>query len=234
LGARLPWSMDDLDRYAKDGYAGLKVHCHYVRGINSAENIAKFRRQGELNLPVLGFHIADPPEGKYLKPGRDECIADAVQAIESCPKTTFIMAHGFWLMNNDKDLDRLGGYFDRFPNLFVDLSAVDQWWDSPEPTPDKLRAFVLKYQDRLMWGTDGNPSYNTKNRYEKSFRVFESEEGHLKDGFFTSEAGGTIQGLHLPLETLNRIYWWNAARTIPRVRQALTDLGYVTETGGAK
>jgi hypothetical protein len=234
-GAKLWWTMDDLDRFAKAGCAGLKVHCHYTRGINSEENIAKFRHQGELDLPVLGFHIADPPEGSYLKPGREECIADAIQVIESCPNTTFIMAHGFWLMNNDKDLDQLGGFFDRFPNLFVDLSAVDQWWDRPDPSPAKLREFVLKYQDRLLFATDGSPGYNTKKNYENSYHVYESDDENIKDGFFPGEKDKTtIQGLNLPLETLNRIYWWNAARTIPRVRETLKNLGYVVEAEPAK
>lgn len=223
---KLWWSMEDLDSFAKAGCAGLKIHCHYERGINSEENMAKIRRQGALGLPVLGFHIADPPEGRYLKPDRQACIDDAMTVIEACPKTTFIMAHGFWLMNNDQDLDTLAGYFDRNPNLYVELSAVDQWWDRPNPTPEKLRAFVLRYQDRLMYGTDGSPSYSTKQHFENSYRVLETAD-ELKEGFFPGEKDRqTIKGLGLPLETLNRIYWWNAARTIPRVREVLRDLGY--------
>ena len=34
-----------------------------------------------------------------------------------------IMAHGFWLMNDDKGLDVLDGFFRKYPHLNVDLSA---------------------------------------------------------------------------------------------------------------
>jgi len=223
-GDELWWSMEDLGRFAKIGCAGLKIHCYWVRGIPSEENIAKIRHQGKLGLPVLGFHIADPPEGRFLKPGRDECIADAIKVIGACPGTTLIMAHGFWLMNNDKYLDRLAGHLDRYPNIYLDISACFQWWDRPDPTPEKLRAFVLKYQDRLMYGTDGGPRYNTKAHAEDSYRVLETSD-ECEHGFFEGNQQ-PIKGLALPLEALNRIYWWNAARTIPRVREVLRDMGY--------
>jgi hypothetical protein len=116
------------------------------------------------------------------------------------------------------------GYFDRYSNLFVDISACFQWWDRPDPTPEKLRAFVLKYQDRLLYGTDGGPHYDTKAHHEDSYRVLETAD-ECEHGFFPGNKR-TIKGLALPLETLNHIYWWNAARTIPRVRQVLKDLGY--------
>ncbi len=219
------WSAADLDAFAKAGCAGLKVHSRYFRGVGSEANIAKFRQQGKLGLPVLGFHIADPPEGQWLKPDRQARIDEALKVIEACPKTTFIMAHGFWLMNKDKDLDALSQYFDRYPNLYVDLSSVYQWWNSPDPTTEKLRAFILKYQDRLLYGTDGNPDYSTKERLENSYRVLQ-ERGQFERGFFAWKKKQKIPGLELPLEVLNRIYWWNAARTIPRVRKSLRDLGY--------
>ena len=46
-------------------------------------------------------------------------------------------------------------------------------------------------------------------------------------GFFGGQCEPTyIKGLGLSKEVLNRIYWWNAARLIPRVGESLRKLGY--------
>ena len=56
--------------------------------------------------------------------------------------------------------------------------------------------------------------------------MLETREEHCH-GFFPPRHEQTyITGLDLPKEALNHIYWWNAARLIPRVRESLQGLGY--------
>lgn len=225
-GRTLWWSMKDLERFKEAGCAGTKIHCHYTRGLGSKSNIAKIRRQGELGLPVIGLHIADPYRPGYWRPTYWDCIREAADVIAACPATTFIMAHGFWLMTHDEGLAALAEYFDRYPNLNADLSACFQWWDPPEPTHDKLRAFVVRYQDRLLYGTDGSPGYSRKRHYRNTYTILETRGEHLH-GFFTPRKAHTwIKGLGLSKDALNRIYWANAARLVPRVRESLAGLGY--------
>ena len=220
------WSKKDLDTFRDAGCAGTKIHCKYQRGLNSKAILAGIRRQGELDLPVLGLHIGDPPVPGFWQPTYWDCIADAEKVIRACPNTTFIMAHGFWLMNDDKGLDVLAKYFERYANLNVDLSAVFQWWDPPEPTYDKLRRFVVRYKDRLLYGTDGNPKFSRPANYRQSYRILETR-GERLPGFFGGPHKKTyIKGLGLSKEVLNYIYYWNAARLIPRVRESLLRLGY--------
>ncbi len=218
------WTEEELKWFQESGCVGTKIWAQNKQGIMEESLVRKVRLQGEVGLPAIGFHVADPPEGKWNTPHYAARIRDAEQMIRQVPDTTLIMAHGFWLMNNDTTLDLLATYFDRYPNLNVDLSATYQWWDVPEPTYEKLRNFIIQYQDRLLYGSDANVEC-TPEQYRNSFRVLESTEENLSP-FFGDEATKNIRGLGLPLEVLNHIYYWNAARLIPRVKESLTNLGY--------
>ena len=219
------WSKKDLITFRDAGAAGTKIHRRYHRGLSRKPILSKLQRQGELGLPVIGLHIADPPMPGHWEPNYWDCIRETESVIRQCPQTTFIMAHGFWLMCADRGLDVLSDYFDRYDNLNADLSATFQWWDPPMVTYDKLRDFVVRYQDRLLYGTDGNASYSRKRHFESSYRILETRDEHLP-GFFTRRYETHIKGLGLSLDALNRIYYWNAARLIPRVRESLLSLGY--------
>ncbi|MFV1965408.1 MAG: amidohydrolase family protein [Pirellulaceae bacterium] len=217
------WSEEELAIFRDNRCAGTKIWTQYRQGVLAPEFVKKVQRQGQLGLPVIGFHVADPPEGKFLKPNYRECIREAAKLIERCPETTFIMAHGFWLMIQDRGLDVLSGYFDRYPNLNADLSAVYQWWDPPQPTHKKLRDFIIAYKDRLLFGTDGHPGYTTPERLKRIYQILETSEDHLK-GFFRNETN--LRGLSLPVDVLTNIYYSNAARLVPEVRRSLVQCGY--------
>lgn len=217
------WTEADLETFKEKRCAGTKIWSKYQQGVLTPEFVKKVGRQGELGLPAIGFHISDPPEGDFWKPNYWDCIWEAEKLIARCPQTTFIMAHGFWLMNEDRGLDVLADFFDRYDNLNVDLSAVDQWWHPPEPSYKKLRDFMIHYKDRILFGTDGNPNYTTPELLMNSFRVLESDEDQLH-AFFNQES--RLRGLNLPTEVLNYIYYGNAVRLVPEVRQSMLQLGY--------
>jgi len=220
------WSMKDLPRFKAAGCVGTKIYVQYSLGLTKRSIMSKIRRQGELGLPLIGLHICDPPEPGWYHPNFDAAIDEAERLIAGCPGTTFIMAHGFWLMNTDRHLDVLDRFFRKYPNLNVDLSAVYQWWDAPEPNQAKLRDFIIRHKARLLYATDGNERYSKKRHYQNSFRMLETREKNCH-GFFPPRYEPTyITGFGLPKEVLNYIYWWNAARLIPRVRESLRGLGY--------
>ena len=60
----------------------------------------------------------------------------------------FIACH---LANLEYDLTRLGGMLDRNPNLFLDISAR---FAEVAPIPRAVNAFLRKYPDRVLYGTD--------------------------------------------------------------------------------
>ena len=69
------------------------------------------------------------------------------------PKTTFIGVH---FGNAPEEPERVGKMLDKYPNLYIDTAArvpeigrVDARHDAA-----RMRAFFLKYQDRILFGTD--------------------------------------------------------------------------------
>jgi hypothetical protein len=47
-----------------------------------------------------------------------------------------------------------GTIFDQYPNVFVDVAFVHDARQPANYTVSKARAFYIKYQDRILFGTD--------------------------------------------------------------------------------
>jgi len=126
---------------------------------------------GELGLPVL-IHSADPreywypltpnslhygartEEQQYYKipgmPKWEDLIEQRDNVVRKHPKTTFIGAH-FGSMTFD--LQGLAERLDRFPNFHVECAARLRILG--RLNPKAVRDFFAKYQDRILFGTDG-------------------------------------------------------------------------------
>ena len=50
------------------------------------------------------------------------------------------------------DVDQIAERFDRYPNFAVDTAARIPYL--MRQSPEKVRAFLIKYQDRVLYGTD--------------------------------------------------------------------------------
>src|SRR5690606_7030107 len=91
------------------------------------------------------------------KPGmlnHDALLVTLENVVKQNPKTTFIACH---LANCDFDLTRLGAMFDKYPNLFADISA--RYYQTAS-IPRTVKAFYTKYADRLLYGTDMSTDMN--------------------------------------------------------------------------
>src|SRR3989442_888118 len=128
-------------------------------------------RCGELGLPVL-IHTADPKEYWYPltynslhygarseedqhyrnpeMPRWEELILQRNHVLAKHPKTTFIGAH-FGSMTFE--LQQLAETLDRFPNFHVECAARLRILG--RLNPQAVRDFFVKYQDRILFGTDG-------------------------------------------------------------------------------
>src|SRR5262249_2503180 len=78
--------------------------------------------------------------------------------------------------------------------------------------PYTARRFFLKYQDRIMFGTDTPPrrdAYRTYYRFlETDDEYFDCAASHHRQGFWN------IYGLFLPREVLEKVYHTNAERVL--------------------
>ena len=137
-------------------------------------------------------------------PSRDEILAQRNRAIARHPNTTFICAH---FGNNPEDLATVGKWLDTHPNMYVD---VDARISELGRQPYTARKFFLKYQDRIMFGTDTTPRRDAYRMYyrflETDDEYFDCAGGHQRQGFWM------IYGLFLPKDVLEKIYRTNAER----------------------
>ena len=84
----------------------------------------------------------DAPQKKAILQARDHLLA-------MNPDLPVVGAH---LGSMEDDLDGLATRFELYPNFAVDIAArVRKLRNLPR---DKVRAFLLKYQDRILYGTD--------------------------------------------------------------------------------
>ena len=139
-------------------------------------------------------------------PGRSELHAQRIRAIARHPDTTFICAH---MANDGEDLAEVGRWLDAYPNMYVDIDArISELGRQPYTA----RRFFLKYQDRVMFGTDTSPSRAAYRMYyrflETDDEYFDPAGGHHRQGFWM------IYGVFLPKDVLEKLYYKNAERLL--------------------
>ncbi len=139
-------------------------------------------------------------------PGRSELHAQRIRVIARHPDTTFICAH---MANDGEDLAEVGRWLDAYPNMYVDIDArISELGRQPYAA----RRFFLKYQDRIMFGTDTAPNraaYRIYYRFlETDDEYFDPAGGHHRQGFWM------IYGVFLPKDVLEKIYTRNAERLL--------------------
>jgi predicted TIM-barrel fold metal-dependent hydrolase len=137
-------------------------------------------------------------------PSHDEILAQRNRAIARHPETTFICAH---FGNNPEDLATVGKWLDTYPNMIID---VDARISELGRQPYTARKFFLKYQDRIMFGTDTTPRRDAYRMYyrflETDDEYFDCAGGHQRQGFWM------IYGIFLPKDVLEKVYSTNAER----------------------
>lgn len=170
---------------------------------------------------------AHPDEHMYLHPERpsyEDYINARDRMLEKHPDLVFIGAH---LGSLEWSVDELAKRLDKFPNMSVDMAervshlqyqTLTEW--------QKVHDFFIKYQDRLVYGTDLRSSAmdiinkGIKDPAEIKMHAHEVWMRHWK--FFTSDqmmrvpkVEGEFKGLKLPREVVDKIYRTNAEKLFP-------------------
>jgi len=173
-------------------------------------------------------YFANHPEyHMYLHPAapsHEALMASRDHVLEKHPGLRFVGCH---LGSLEYDVDEQAKRFDNYPNFSVDMAARISHFKVQDR--DKVRAFIIKYQDRLLYGTDigirsGGATGSTKARMEDIV-----ENTYLSDWeYFTTDQMleqndkvKTYQGLDLPVKVLRKIYSENAKKMYPGIGQSL-------------
>ncbi len=139
-------------------------------------------------------------------PKQAEILAQLHRVIERHPKTTFVNTH---FGNNAEDLAAVAEKLDKYPNILVDFDArISELGRAPY----SARRFFVKYQDRILFGTDTTPRRDAFRIYyrflETDDEYFNCAASHHLQGFWM------IYGLYLPDDVLEKIYHKNAERVL--------------------
>jgi predicted TIM-barrel fold metal-dependent hydrolase len=193
-----------------------------------------WRACGELGLPVL-IHTADPkafflpidatnerweelkrhPDWSFHGPGfpkYEELVAQFLAVVERHPRTRFIGAH---VASSAEDLGHVERWLAKYPNLTIDIAArIGELGRQPYTA----RKFFVKHADRILFGTDGP---RVAERLESHWRFLETLDEYFPyaENPFPPQGFWRIYGVGLPDEVLRKVYYENAERLIPGVRE---------------
>ncbi|NNE00820.1 MAG: amidohydrolase [Pirellulaceae bacterium] len=231
-----------LETAVQTGVSGLKIFKRFGLAYkNPDRSLIKiddrrwdpiWKKCGQLGIPVI-IHAADPaaffdpvdatnerweelsrhPEWSFhgdAFPSRDELLADRNRVIARHPETQFIGAH---VANNSEDLTTVASWLDRYPNLWIEpASRIGELGRQPYTTRD----FLIKYADRVLFGTDG-PWPETRVRLYWRFLETRDEYFPYSEKVPPPQGLWQIYGVDLPDDVLKKIYHQNAAKLIPGI-----------------
>jgi predicted TIM-barrel fold metal-dependent hydrolase len=212
-----------------------------------------FEKAGELGMPVA-IHVGDPkafwqpldthnerwdelqahPEWSFHGnqptgvpwPSWEELHRGFERLVARHPKTTFIGVH---FGNDPEDPVEVARMLDRYPNLYIDTAARVP--EIGRHDPEKMRRFYLKYQDRVLFGTDtgvgesqeemmygstgAEPPTEADERrfFQSTWRYFETRDRQFESPT-PIQGRWKIDGVGLPEGVLRKIYFENAARIL--------------------
>ena len=234
----LQFTAEEVIAKVREGYVGLKFWFGDPRRVirEGEEGITRIDDTGFEhffsslecgNVLMTSLHIADP-NGPF--DDRQNWMADPVyyweqirafeNVVAKYPKLTVVAAHGAWLVCQDAQIDYLRYMLSVYSNLYIDIAATFQYM--PLVNHENLRDFYIEYQDRILYGTDGgrvsgNATGNTADRYAKTFAILETDQT-VNGSFFGNQP---VKGLNLPREVLEKIYYKNALKLYPGLKEAM-------------
>jgi predicted TIM-barrel fold metal-dependent hydrolase len=186
------------------------------------------------NIPVMG-HLGEPrdcwlPENEMIDPGavtyfkahpqyymylhpEAPSYISQINARDSVlkryPRIDFIGAH---LASLEWSLDELAKRLDRYPVLKVDIAArMGPILYHSGINRDKVRDFMIRYQDRILYGTDFEV-------HDEPGLDPEKVKANLHKGwldqwiYLTTDSTVEVKGLKLPVDVIDKIYFRNAEK----------------------
>ncbi len=249
----------ELERGASRGMQGVKIWknlgmIHKDAGgkllRSDDERLDPFWKAcGRLGLPVL-IHTADPREywypnsfntfqyqgpstGLYYKhatvPPWEDLLEQRNRVLKKHPRTNFIGAHYASLSD---DLDALARTLDEYPNLTIDCSARMRFLYRYHPKA--VRDFYIKYQDRVLFGSDNFIVRDAKTLedaealrkwqernaafYSRYLEYFETDHLGILEAYGTYSEWMRLTGVKLPPAVLEKFYHGNAERLVPGLK----------------
>jgi len=229
----LPEGMDPVTQYRElmaIGFDGIKMletkpteQKAYGMFIDDAYYDAFFAACEENGTPMV-WHVADPEtfwdvdripqrfldrgwfygDGTYMS--YDRVYGQVYNVLEKHPKLKVVFAHFFFLSEHPEQLEQM---FAKYPGVTVDLTPGSEMYSAFRDNRAYYRDFFIRYQDRILFGTDTSYSGSDMSRFV--------DRGKAVEKFLTTDEKMTVisvetKGLALPKPVCNKILGENFQR----------------------
>jgi predicted TIM-barrel fold metal-dependent hydrolase len=135
--------------------------------------------------------------------------------LDKHPKLIFVGAH---LASLEWDVDTLAELFEKYPNSYVDIAGRNCYFElQAKDNWQKVHDFLIEYHDRILYGTDmGTREHDQDPNGTKVYihgiwlhdwRFFTTDDNMQCEQF-----DGTFNGMNLPKNIIDDIYYNNAKR----------------------
>lgn len=160
------------------------------------------------------YHMYKHPE----MPSYEQQMAARDRLLDKHPTLRFTGVH---LASLEWDVARLAHFLDAHPGVNVDVAArIGQLQYQSQRNLERVRAFFIKYQDRLMYGSDLAQSAEQDDAgfvadmdqvWRRDWRYFVTT-----DRFKVPELDQPVRGLALPRVVVDKLYRINAEKAYPQ------------------
>ena len=156
------------------------------------------------------YHMFLHPEA----PSYQDQINVRNHLLQKHPKLDYVGAH---LASEEWSVEELAKSFDTYPQLKADLAArISHLMYQSSTDRDKVRSFLIKYQDRIIYGTDQSvnekdTNYSSecegmKRTWLNNWIYFATDSSMV----FREMPNIKLKGLQLPREVIDKIFHKNA------------------------
>ncbi len=161
------------------------------------------------------YHMYLHPE----YPSYEDQINARDNMLKKHPNLRFVGAH---LGSLEWNVDELAKRLDKFPNMAVEMAArISHLQFQSVKNWQMVHDFMIKYQDRLLYGTDhgveATSDYIALKKQYHDRRVEDWKFFVTNDDMNVSAVEGTFKGLKLPKEVIDKIYRTNAKKWFPGI-----------------
>lgn len=164
--------------------------------------------------PDYSYYSVHPEAHMYLHPdypAKATILAARDHILAENPNLRVIGAH---LGSMETDLDGIAAHLDRYSNFAVEIGGRAPYF-AMQPR-DKVRNFLIKYQDRVMYGTDLElaKDRNFHDAVSEWEAMYTREWKYFSTDQTVDLEGHSAQGVKLPEAVLLKLYHQNAVHWI--------------------
>ena len=136
----------------------------------------------------------------------EDAHRETLEMLDKHPNLKTILAHLFYVSD---DIEEAARVLDTYPNVYFDITPGVEIFENFAKDIPAWREFFIKYQDRIMFGTDADETFDTETVDDlyalAEGALFSDNPSYVAHCYVDLKVGG----LNLPKEVVQKIYRTN-------------------------